>query len=387
MIKPKWIKGLICLAGVSCILISGCAAEKVAGPANSEAVIEAESQTAGQQESQQESLTGEDTQESLPPEPVVTTVTISATGDCTLGVTQTHGYEGSFHEYYDKNGEEYFFSDVKEIFEADDFTLVNLECVLTESVDRVEKTWNLKGRPEYTGIMTSSSIEGCSLGNNHTLDYGESSLTDTISSLEQAGIVYGYNEQVGLYTTSQGIKIGVVSANLLSQTEQYENYIKEGIADLKAQDADIVMAACHWGIELDHYPTQYQQDLAHKIVDWGADVVIGNHPHVLQGLEIYNGKVICYSLGNFCFGGNRNPKNKDTMIYQQTFTFVDGELKQQVEAKIIPCTISSIESRNDFQPTIAEGGRKASIIENVSEYSQPYGDIIFEADGTIVTGE
>ena len=91
MIKPKWIKGLICLAGVSCILISGCAAEKVAGPANSEAGIEAESQTAGQQESQQESLTGEDTQESLPLEPVVTTVTISATGDCTLGVTQTHG--------------------------------------------------------------------------------------------------------------------------------------------------------------------------------------------------------------------------------------------------------------------------------------------------------
>ena len=109
------------------------------------------------------------------PEPVVQTVTISATGDCTLGKTQQHGYEGSFYSYYDKYGEDYFFSGVKDIFENDDFTLVNLECVLTTSTDRVEKTYNLKGEPEYAGILTASSIEGCSLGNNHTYDYGESS--------------------------------------------------------------------------------------------------------------------------------------------------------------------------------------------------------------------
>lgn len=378
------------MAVTACVLLSSCSAHRNGEqPANGEGRPETEFRAteASQQESPPQDTEGEESQESQVAEPVVTTVTISATGDCTLGVTQTHGYEGSFHEYYDINGEEYFFADVKEIFETDDFTLVNLECVLTEATERVEKTWNLKGKPEYTGIMTSSSIEGCSLGNNHTLDYGEVSLTDTISALDQAGIVYGYNEQVGIYTTSQGIKIGVVSANLLSQTEQYENYIKDGIADLKEQGADIVMAACHWGIELDHYPTQYQQDMAHEIVEWGADVVIGNHPHVLQGIEIYNGKVICYSLGNFCFGGNRNPKNKDTMIYQQTFTFVDGELQEQVDARIIPCTISSIDSRNDFQPTMAEGERKESILTNVNEYSKPYGNISFEADGTIVTGE
>ena len=383
--KRKWIKGLIGLTMTCCVLMSGCAPQETGNQGvSSEEGTESQSQQMSQQESQ---LQGTEGQETQIPEPVVTTVTISATGDCTLGVTQTHGYEGSFHEYYDKNGAEYFFSDVKEIFEADDFTLVNLECVLTEATDRVEKTWNLKGKPEYTKIRTSSSVEGCSLGNNHTLDYGEVSLTDTISALDQAGIVYGYNEQTAIYTTSQGIRIGGVSANLLSETEKYENYIRDGIADLRTQGADLVIASCHWGIELDHYPTQYQQDMAHQIVDWGADVVIGNHPHVLQGIEVYNGKVICYSLGNFCFGGNRNPDNKDTMIYQQTFTFVDGKLQEQLEARIIPCTISSIESRNDFQPTVADGERKASIIEDVSAYSQPYGDLVIDTDGGIAAGE
>ena len=95
---------------------------------------------------------------------------------------------------------------------------------------------------------------------------------------------------------------------------------------LREEGADLVIACCHWGIEGDHYPNDYQQKLAHQVIDWGADLLVGTHPHVLQGMELYNGKMICYSLGNFCFGGNRNPKDKDTAIYEQTFTFVDGVL-------------------------------------------------------------
>ena len=95
-------------------------------------------------------------------EPVIQTVKITATGDCTLGATQTHGYAGSFHEYYDKYGQDYFFKNVRSIFEQDDFTLINLECVLSNATERVEKTWNLKGKPEYVGIMTDSSVEGAS---------------------------------------------------------------------------------------------------------------------------------------------------------------------------------------------------------------------------------
>ena len=232
-------------------------------------------------------------------EPVVQKVTITAVGDCTLGVTQTHGYAGSFHEYYDKYGEDYFFKDVRSIFEQDDFTLVNLECVLSNSNDRIEKTWNLKGKPEYVGILTGSSVEGCSLGNNHTYDYSESGLQDTINVLNDADIIYGLNEHTATYTTDSGIVIGIVSANLLAADEKHANYIRDGIKSLRDEGADLVIASCHWGIEGDHYPNSYQQEMAHQVIDWGADVLIGSHPHVLQGVELYNGKVICYRLGNF----------------------------------------------------------------------------------------
>lgn len=344
-----------------------------------EAVAE-NTQTVQPETTAQEKIQPTETQEA---EPLIQTVTLTATGDCTLGATQTHGYAGSFHEYYDKYGQDYFFDDVRDIFEKDDFTLVNLECVLTESTDRVEKTWNLKGKPEYVGIMTGSSVEGCSLGNNHTLDYGPQSLTDTENVLDQAGIVYGYNEHVATYTTESGIVIGIVSANLLAQTQERANYIRDGIKKLREEGADLVIACCHWGIEGDHYPNDYQKTTAHQIIDWGADAVIGNHPHVLQGVELYEGKMICYSLGNFCFGGNRNPQVKDTAIFQQTFTFVDGELQNNISAKMIPCTISSTNSVNDFQPTVASGERKATIIEELNEYSKPYSELQLDAEGTL----
>ena len=284
---------------------------------------------------------------------MVQKVTITAVGDCTLGVTQTHGYAGSFHEYYDKYGEDYFFKDVRSIFEQDDFTLVNLECVLSNSNDRIEKTWNLKGKPEYVGILTGSSVEGCSLGNNHTYDYSESGLQDTINVLN----------------------------------EKHANYIRDGIKSLRDEGADLVIASCHWGIEGDHYPNSYQQEMAHQVIDWGADVLIGSHPHVLQGVELYNGKVICYSLGNFCFGGNRNPKVKDTAIYQQTFTFSDGILQKDISADIIPCTISSTTARNDFQPTVAEGERKQAILDDMNDYSKPYSQAGFDSSGKLMVLE
>lgn len=318
------------------------------------------------------------------PEPAVQTVTVTAVGDCTLGVTQTHGYAGSFHEYYDNNGEDYFFGGVRELFEEDDFTLINLECVLSESGDRVEKTWNLKGRPEYAGIMSNSSVEACSLGNNHTLDYGEASLEDTKNVLDEAGILYGLNEHVAAYTTESGIVVGIVSANLIWQNETRTGYVRDGIAALREQGAELVIACCHWGIEGDHYANEYQRDLAHQIIDWGADLVVGTHPHVLQGVELYNGRVICYSLGNFCFGGNRNPAVKDTAVFRQTFTFVDGVLKADVEADMIPYSISSITSRNDFRPTRTQGERKQQIVADLNSYSASYSDICFDEDGHLM---
>ena len=386
------------LLSLAALLSGGCAgpsetmqqSKQEAGkeiPVTESDAAESETEASAEPETENPAEPGTETAAEIAAEPTVQTVTVTAVGDCTLGATQTHGYAGSFHEYYDSNGENYFFEGVRELFEEDDFTLINLECVLSESNDRVEKTWNLKGKPEYTGIMSGSSVEACSLGNNHTRDYGESSLKDTENVLDEAGILYGLDEHVASYTTESGIVIGIVSSNLLWQDETHAGYVRDGIAALREQGADLVIASCHWGIEGDHYANDYQKDMAHQIIDWGADLVIGTHPHVLQGVELYNGKVICYSLGNFCFGGNRNPAVKDTAVFRQTFTFVDGILQTDVEADMIPYSISSITGRNDFRPTMAEGERKQRIISDLNDYSASYSDIFFDEEGQLVLKE
>jgi poly-gamma-glutamate synthesis protein (capsule biosynthesis protein) len=174
-----------------------------------------------------------------------------------------------------------------------------------------------------------------------------------------------------------------VSVSLLSQNGDREAYIQNGIAQLREQGAAIVIACCHWGIEGDHYPNDYQQAAAHRIIDWGADLVVGNHPHVLQGMEVYNGKMICYSLGNFCFGGNKNPADKNTAIYQQAFTLINGELQPGIDAQIIPCTLSSVSSYNDFRPTVASGEKAQEICNLMNTYSQNYSKIEIDELGKL----
>ena len=318
------------------------------------------------------------------PEPVIQTVTITAAGDCSLGSLQTHGYASSFHEFYDKYGEAYFFENFKDVFEQDDLTLVNLEGVLTNSTNRVDKKFNIKGKPEYTGIMTSSSIEAVSLGNNHTQDYGPESLEDTKKALDAAGILYAYHDIVSYYTTDEDIVVAMISAGFLSNNYDREKYLFAGIEEAKNKGADLIVTSCHWGIEGDYYPNDYQQNLGHKLIDAGADVVIGHHPHVLQGIEEYKGKLICYSLGNFSFGGNRNPSEKNTIAFQQTFTFIDGVLQKDITAKIIPARISGHNNYNDFQPKIATGDQAAKIIEKMNSYSKDYSGVSFDEQGNLL---
>ena len=322
----KWILPIL-MAG---FLLTGCsspAATSSALPSSTEKITETQMTEEPGTLEETETGTATETQQ----EPVIQTVKITATGDCTLGATQTHGYAGSFHEYYDKYGQDYFFKNIRSIFEQDDFTLINLECVLSNATERVEKTWNLKGKPEYVGIMTDSSVEGASLGNNHTFDYGQQGLDDTREVLNKAGIIFGFNDHVDTYTTKDGIKIGIVSASQLSADETHANYIRDGIAELREEGADLVIACCHWGIEGDHYPNDYQQKLAHQVIDWGADLLVGTHPHVLQGMELYNGKMICYSLGNFWF----DEYNVDTMLVNIRISG-DDDTEGKVDVSVVP---------------------------------------------------
>lgn len=317
--------------------------------------------------------------------PEIVEITISATGDVTLGVTQSTPYEGSFTQEYERHGETYFFDHVRDIFEKDDMTIVNLECSLTTSTDKQEKQWNLKGKPEYIGILTDGGVDAVSMGNNHNRDYGESGLQETIKVVESVGFPYAYDDVVGIYET-KGIKIGFVSVNEHYDGVLVEEFLQDGIAQLKEEKVNMIIACCHWGVEVSHKLNDYQVELGYKCIDWGADLVIGNHPHVLQAVNAYQNKMIVYSLGNFCFGGNRNPKDKNCAIYQQTFTFVDGVIQDTIDAKLIPCKISSVSNRNNYQPTPQEGASGQRILKNIESYSKEFG-ITIDEDGRIVLPE
>lgn len=313
------------------------------------------------------------------PESNKVSITISAAGDCSLGNHIEQDYNLSFNQVYDtEGGAEYFLRNVKEIFAADDMTIVNLEGVLTTSNAAASgRAYNIKGDPSYAKILTEGSVEAVSMANNHRLDFGSEGTKDTEAALNAENIVYAYDKNVAIYET-QGIQVGYVSVNEVAWGQGSEELVEEGINKLKEAGVDLILVACHWGVEKDNYPEAYQQRLGRKCIDMGADLVIGHHPHVLQGIEEYKGKLILHSLGNFCFGANRNPTDKDTMIFQQTFTFVDGELQGDMDALVIPCSISSVSSKNDFQPTPLAGEDATRVINRLNTYSADMGIVISE---------
>ena len=316
------------------------------------------------------------------PKPEEIQITISAAGDASLGNYYGQGYSGSFRETYDRLQDyNYFFENVYDIFSADDMTIVNLEGMLTHAQERrEEQEYCISGDPEFVNILTAGSVEAVSMGNNHRPDYLQQGSDDTVKVLEETGIPYAYDQYTGIYETPQGVQIGFVSVCVTREEPTGEKYLEEGITRLREAGCDLVFACCHWGIEREYHPNDFQKDLGRKCIDWGADLVIGHHPHVIQGIEEYRGKYIVYSLGNFCFGANRNPKDKDCLIVQQTFTFIDGALQDETVLKVIPCSVSSVSDRNDYKPTPAEGKAAGRILDKLNQSSLEFG-LQFDQDG------
>ena len=305
--------------------------------------------------------------ESTPTQAPVT-LTISVVGDCTLGTDETFDYNTSLNAYYENYGKEYFLQNVKSIFQADDLTIANMEGTLTESTQRADKTFAFKAPASYAGILTSGSVEAVNTANNHSHDYGEQSFTDTLSALDDAGIVhFGYDETAVMDV--KGIKVGLVGIYELNDHLEREQQLKDNIAKVKSEGAQLTIVIFHWGNEKETVPDSNQITLGRLAIDQGADLVCGHHPHVLQGIETYKGKNIVYSLGNFCFGGNSAPSDMDSMIFQQSFTFSNGSLQNDNVTNIIPCSISSAQGYNNYQPTPAEGDEKTRIMEKIQERS------------------
>lgn len=281
-------------------------------------------------------------------------ITVSLMGDCTLGTDESFHQDTSLNAYYEYQGPDYFFRNVKSILDQDDLSIINMEGTLTTSDQRQDKLFAFKGEPEYVNILTEGSIEAANLANNHSHDYGEQSFLDTKETLQEAGITtFGYDETALLEI--KGIKVGLIGIYELADHLEREQQLLKHLEQVQKEGAQIIIVVFHWGNEKETSPDSNQTTLGRLAIDHGADLVVGHHSHVLQPVENYKGKYIAYSLGNFCFGGNSNPSDKDTIIFQQTFTVKDGILQQTEDIHIIPCRISSDTSCNNYQPTPVDG--------------------------------
>lgn len=309
-------------------------------------------------------------------------LTLSVVGDCTLGTDETFDYDTSLNAYYENYGSAYFLQNVKSIFSQDDLTIANFEGTLTESDAREDKTFAFKGPASFTSILTDGYVEAVNTANNHSHDYGDQSYEDTMTALDAAGIVhFGYDKTAVMDV--KGIKVGMVGIYELKDHLEREQQLKDNIAKVKADGAQLIVVIFHWGNETETVPDSNQTTLGRLAIDEGADLVCGHHPHVLQGIETYKGKNIIYSLGNFCFGGNSSPSDMDTMIYQQTFTITSEGVQADNVTNVIPCSISSAayEGYNNYQPTPAEGDEAARILAKINERSAD----IQTAEGTTFT--
>lgn len=311
-------------------------------------------------------------------------LTLSVVGDCTLGTDETFDYDTSLNAYYENYGADYFLQNVRSIFSADDLTIANFEGTLTDSDEREDKTFAFKAPASHASILSGSSVEAVNTANNHSHDYGDQGFDDTLAALDDAGIVhFGYDETAVM--DIKGIKVGMVGIYELYDHLDREQQLKDNIAKVQADGAQLIVVIFHWGNETETVPDSNQTTLGRMAIDLGADLVCGHHPHVLQGIETYKGKNIVYSLGNFCFGGNSSPSDMDTMIYQQTFTIDADGVKNDNVTNIIPCSISSAayDGYNNYQPTPAEGDEATRILEKINERSS----WISTAEGTTFTAE
>ncbi len=304
-----------------------------------------------------------------PTNPFARSFSVTVGGDCVLGVDATWPMDepGTFNHIVELQGAGYPFAGLSGVFGQDDLSLVNLECPLTYSQDKQKRAFNFRGYPDAVRVLQAGSVEAVNIANNHILDFGEEGRLETISALDGAGIVYSGGDAPGIFERN-GVRVG-----LLGYSYPYPKAGKDITGDVQAlRDAGchIVIASFHWGSEFKVDFTGEQRKLGRAAIDAGADVVVGHHPHVIQGIERYKDRYILYSLGNLVYGGTRKLRDSESYIAQLTFS-VDTEVCAQGQPpalQIYPVTLTEGEL-NAYQPKLTDEQRYEQIMKLIYKRS------------------
>ena len=280
--------------------------------------------------------------------------TVSFVGDCSIGDSiQYKKAVSSYHTCIDQNGYDWPFSLVKDVLAADDLTVANLEVVFTARTQHTDKMYNLVADADHVAVLNAGSIELVNTVNNHSMDFGRAGYQDSLATLEAAGVdsfgsIYAGREDgfdlLGVRDVN-GIRFGFIGFSYPQEADQKR--IADRIATLREQGCDVVVVSLHWGRETHPTPTTGQMNYAKRILDAGADMIWGHHPHVLQPIQFYGGKPILYSTGNFTFGTMSNV-DPATGIFQLTYQKEEGRV-QLTELSVVPC---QTQRSPDFRPFI-----------------------------------
>lgn len=293
----------------------------------------------------------------------------------------------------------YPFEDVAHIFKNADISFVNLETSVSERGESEKKEgFGFRTDPKYLEVYTEAGIDIVSCANNHARDYGTEALTDTFSHLTEYGLDYigagnSITDAEKLVTYEiNGLKVGFTAFNTINMNPTW--YADDENAGINCVDSwasdeylkliseydkqcDVLFVSVHWGIEYTNAITEEQEELAHKLCDSGADIILGHHSHTLQPIESYNGSMIFYSLGNFLFYKMDDESGK-TAIFEIEIDengFVSGKLSPVF---ITNCKSTLLEQDNEMY---------GDIISLCRSISEPYGVAITDNGGIELINE
>lgn len=316
-------------------------------------------------------------------------ILLSFLGDCSIGDSEQYvGASTSYHKTIDDQGYAWPFSLVKDYLAADDLTIANLEVVFTNRTKHTDKMYNLKAAPDHVQILIDGSIEMVNTVNNHCMDFMQTGYQDTLDILDEAGIArfgsvypgqqYGYDD-LGVQQVGD-IRIGFIGFSYPQDMDQKK--IANRIKTLREEEnCDLVVVSLHWGRETHMTPEAWQVTYAKEVIDAGADLIWGHHPHVIQPIHFYKGKPILYSTGNFTFG-TMSKVDPSTGIFQLAYEKVDGQVFLK-RLQVIPCETQGSPDYRPFELT-DEAERKAVFEELVLK--KEYKNCVNPPDSFLETG-
>ena len=297
-----------------------------------------------------------------------TTLTFSFAGDVTLGCDEDWWDDDrAFPNVAEPQGYDYPFAKVQHLFAADDLTIVNLEGVLQDGSEGMAsgRKYNFRGPARYTGFLTHGSIEAVTLGNNHMGDFGRTGLASTKAALDAAGVGWMHNDTPFIFEKN-GIRVAFLGYLQDAFYDRMER-LPEIVRQLKDEEgcAAVVMNL-HIGVEYETEHHRTQRVSAAEAIAAGVDLVIMHHPHVVQGVAQFHNRYVVYSLGNFCFGGNRfiRAEQYPSLVAVVTMTFEDGVYAgQQMTLHPMHCTGAP---GNNYQPVPVSDGEAQQVMAQIA---------------------